>query len=68
MDLLTSILSAVLVWGVIGVGIATAWNLGRAIATRNMRRHKWSAHSAHVHLLTDTMVHYRPNIRAITRH
>jgi Na+/H+ antiporter NhaC len=63
MDLLATILSAILIWGVIGVGVATAWTLRRVIATRNMRGHKWSAHSAHI--LTDTMIHYRPNIRTI---
>lgn len=62
MDLLANILSAVLVCGIVGVGIAIAQRIGRAAATRiMMRRRHGSVHRAHV--LTDTMVHYRPNIR-----
>ena len=38
MDLLATILSAILIWGVIGVAVATAWTLRRVIATRNIER------------------------------
>ncbi len=61
MDLLVSILSAALVCGIIGVGIAITRRLGQMVATRGMRRRQGSAH--HAHVLTDTMVHYRANIR-----
>jgi hypothetical protein len=61
MDLLASILSTILVCGVISVGLATAWRLGRAVAARTMRRSNGSAHR--IHMLTDTMVHYRANAR-----
>jgi hypothetical protein len=61
MDLLASILSAVLVCGVIGAGIAMAWRIGRAISLQLRRRRNRFTHRAHV--LTGTMVHYRANIR-----
>jgi len=65
MDILATILSAILIWGVAGVGVATAWTLRRVIATRNMIGRKWSTHSAHI--LTDAMIHYRPPIRRNVR-
>lgn len=56
MDLLAGILSGILVCGTVGVIVTVALRVLRAV-----RRRKWSGH--HAHVLTDSMVHYRANVR-----